>query len=189
MARKLGKMMTGGDAGNRQENDYYGTPEDCTTALVREERERLALLERLWEPACGEGAICDVLAENGLSFIGTDLVDRDYLGHEHTMDFLETNVRLAPGIITNPPFSLAAKFIHHAHHLGVDYMALLLKSTFWHAERRRRLFELWTPRRIYAMTWRPDFLKKGAPTMDCMWCVWDGLNVNRETSYRLLRQP
>ncbi len=90
-------------------------------------------------------------------------------------------------IVTNPPFRLAEHFIRHAFRMGVDYMALLLKATFWHAARRQELFELWKPARIYAMTWRPDFRSLGAPTMDCVWCVWDG-HVER-TAYCLLEKP
>lgn len=28
------------------------------------------------------------------------------------------------------------------------------------------------PARIRALTWRPDFLGGGNPTMDCAWSIW-----------------
>lgn len=186
--KKLGQMMNGGNRGNRQSGDFYATPPDCTLALVQQETSSLANYDRIWEPACGDGAICDVLFDQQMNFIATDLVDRGYVGQHGTYDFLKCEAREAKAVITNPPFNLAEPFIRHAKALDVEYVALLLKSTFWHAERRRRLFDFWKPARIYAMTWRPDFLSKGAPTMDCMWCVWDG-DAPVDPTYTLLRKP
>ena len=75
-------------------------------------------------------------------------------------------------IITNPPFSLAEKFIERAWEFKKPF-ALLLKSQYWHAARRYDLFERCTPSAIFPLTWRPDFLGEGgSPLMDVMWVVW-----------------
>ena len=190
---KLGRMMTGGDAGNRQAEDFYSTPAECVHALVGAEHRRLRLFPKIWEPACGVGAICDVLAEHNMEFYASDIVNRGYTWQEETIDFLKCTTAPSRAIITNPPFNLAEAFIRHAKELEIEYMALLLKSAFWHAAKRQSIFNMWVPARVYAMTWRPDFLAKGAPTMDCMWCVWDGREpdvttyhlLNRKTSSRL----
>lgn len=75
-------------------------------------------------------------------------------------------------IVTNPPFVHAAEFISHAMSLKPTFLAVLLKSTFWHAMRRRKLFDTYPPTYVHPLTWRPDFLGLGGPTMDVMWCVW-----------------
>ena len=173
--------MTGGDRDTRQKDDFYATPPACVVALLKAEQ---LLPYRIWEPACGDGAICDVLQSSLMPFIATDIVDRGYIGMEAQEDFLLCEKQRAECIITNPPFALAEKFIRHAHKLDIKYMALLLKTSFWHASRRAPLFEMWQPARIYAMTWRPDFRSLGAPTMDCIWCVWDGKSA--KTEYRIL---
>lgn len=185
---KLGQMMTGGDAGNRQADDFYSTPPDCTRALLHAERLHVRRFSRIWEPACGTGAICDVLSDFNFEFFASDLVNRGYAWQEDTIDFLRYPAKLCDAIITNPPFNIAENFISHSFAIGVDYLALLLKSTFWHAAKRGPLFRMWPPARIYAMTWRPDFLLKGAPTMDCMWCVWDRSDTG-PTEYHLLERP
>lgn len=136
--------------------------------------------DKVWEPACGDGAISKVLSSHGYTVLSTDLVDR---GHGiGGIDFLATDKRQANCIITNPPFKLAAKFIEHAFDIGVVEMALVLKATYWHAATRLPLFQKHPPSIVMPMTWRPDFLNKGAPTMDCMWRVWD-LNGQGTTRY------
>ncbi len=92
-----------------------------------------------------------------------------------TADFLAT--RSAPdgctAIVTNPPYKLAAEFIERALSFDLPFVAILLKSTFWHAKRRQGLFERRPPTHIHPLTWRPDFMNLGAPTMETMWCAWD----------------
>ena len=89
---------------------------------------------------------------------------------------------------SGPPFSLAPEFIRKADSLGVEYMALILKAHFWHAKRRTALFAEWSPARIYAMNWRPQFGDKGSPTMDFIWCVWDR-RTKTPTTYEIMEKP
>ena len=186
----LGRMMVGGAAnGNalarnvRRDGDFYPTPPECTIALLRAEETRMPM--QVWEPACGDGAMARVLQHYGRSVVATDLVDR---GHgEHGKNFLFQTELRAPAIVTNPPFKLAAQFIEKAQALSAVYCALLLKSTFFHAASRAGMFARHRPARIYALTWRPDFLEQNAPTMECVWVVWDGTSA--VTHYDLLSHP
>lgn len=200
----LGRMMAGsarvettaalalGDAPEsyrERSSDFYPTPACAIDAFLAAE---LVHLEggRVWEPACGDGAIARKMAAAGLDVLGTDLVDRGY--GEGERDFLaERELHGCSRIVTNPPFNLAEAFIRHALlRLDVPYLALLLKATYWHAATRAPLFTLRPPAMIYALTWRPDFLKKGAPTMDVIWCVWDSARSWDGTRYELLmREP
>lgn len=68
-----------------------------------------------WEPACGTGNISKVLEEygNGHPVISTDLYDRGY--GTPGVDFLKAELpKGVRVIITNPPYSLADKFVEHA---------------------------------------------------------------------------
>ena len=164
------KIIGGNDASLRQENDYYPTPPECTYALLSKELEHLQGM-KVWECAGGNGAISKVLEEEGLEVYSSDLVDRGY--GDHGIDFLWTMKTDCQAIITNPPFNLAEQFITHAlDDLKVDYLAMLLKGQYWHAKKRAALFERHPPAVVYPMTWRPDFMKRGSPTMDFQWSVW-----------------
>lgn len=175
----LGTAMAGA-GGNRAKDDFYPTPAEVTEALLNVWTPPASV----WEPACGKGDISEVLKLYGHEVTSTDSVDR---GYGQQADFLATTRRRADCIITNPPFCLAEEFIRHAQILGVDTMALLLKSTYWHATTRTRLFREWQPSHIYALTWRPDFRGQGAPVMECAWFVWEG-NA-KETTYNVLPRP
>ena len=60
---------------------------------------------------------------------------------------------LSPVVVTNPPFALAAEMIRHLlGDLECRYVALLLKSTYWHAEKRTGLWR-WRPP-AYCRPWR-----------------------------------
>ena len=178
-------IIGGNPAKGRRSADFYPTPPECTEALLRAERHHLSGFDLLWEPACGDGAICKRLEGEGFLTIATDLHDRGF--GVSGVDFLAEQQRAADAIVTNPPFSLGEDFIRKADRLGVQYMALILKAHFWHAKRRTALFAEWSPARIHAMNWRPDFGGGGAPTLDFIWCVWDRRSVT--TTYRIMERP
>jgi hypothetical protein len=198
----LGQAMAGGKGAKealarpRERDDFYPTPPEVTEALWLAENKYLGkkgLPAVIWEPACGDGAICKALERHDHDVVATDLVYRGY-GHGE-IDFLKRKSlpKEAPDeyIITNPPFNLAAQFIDHAlGTLKVSYLALLLKSTFFHADGRMALYERFTPSVIYPLTWRPDFMGLGAPTMECAWFVWRRpLEPTRRPEYQPIRRP
>lgn len=177
--RGLGAAMQGGgDKVNRRGNDFYPTPPDVTRAFLRVELESIVRALTLaggyvWEPCGRGGAILRELAAVRLPVVGSDIV-RDCDHGVGELDLLKATEALGQVVVTNPPFALAADMIGVLlERLKVPYLALLLKSQFWHADERRALFRRHTPARIWALTWRPDFLGGGAPTMDCIWVVWD----------------
>lgn len=153
----------------RHKDDFYATRDrDATEAIVPLLRAHFPNV--LWENACGEGHMSKVLIDHGFDVVSTDKVDR---GYGSVQDFLSTTEALAPAIVTNPPFNLAAEFIQHAlFTLGVDYLALYLKATFYHADERFALFEEFKPARICPLTFRVDFSGEGRPTMETSWYLW-----------------
>ena len=94
----------------RQADDFYRTPPAATQALL--ERERDFMPPRIWEPACGDGAMSRVLEASGREVISTDLVDRGY--GVSGRDFRLERELLAPAIVTNPPFKLTDSFVSQA---------------------------------------------------------------------------
>lgn len=174
-------MAGGNPRTGRQKDDWYPTPPDVTRALLSVWRPASPVV---WEPACGCGAMAREIEGAGLEVVGTDMADRGY--GEPGVDFL-TSPKRADCIITNPPFDLAAAFIERAFAIGVQEMALVLKSTYWHAAKRQAIWMRHRPSLILPLLWRPDFLGKGGPTMEIMWCVW-GQDVGA-TEYRLLQRP
>lgn len=165
----IGAAMAGGNPRRgRKKQDCYLTPRDVTDALFAFWKPQQHVVA---EPACGNGAMARVIEEYGYDVVASDLVDRGY--GEVGVNFLETKELSSTCLITNPPFNLAEEFIHHAFALGVTEMALVLKSTFWHAKRRKVLFDRHRPSLILPLLWRPDFEDLGRPTMEISWFVWD----------------
>jgi hypothetical protein len=95
-----------------RQNDCYWTPACAVQALLR--IEGTALPRSLTDPCCGAGAILDVLKAAGHIVHGADIIDH---GWPHTVirDYLaEPVVMNGVGIVTNPPYRLALRFIQKA---------------------------------------------------------------------------
>ena len=60
--------------GEREENDYYATDPKAVEMLLDVE----SFNPRIWECACGEGHISEVLKNHGYNVWSTDLIDRGY---------------------------------------------------------------------------------------------------------------
>jgi hypothetical protein len=176
----LGRAILGAaGAVDRRRNDFYPTPAEATAALLRVEAFaiRRALHDHqaatIWEPCGRGGAIATVLESAGFAVCASDIVG-DPPHDVEQLDLLLTKEFWSPVAFTNPPFALAADMIRHLlGTLGVKYLALLLKSTFWSAAARAALLERYPPARRYDLNWRLDFTGGGAPTMECSWFVWD----------------
>lgn len=166
----IGSRIAGGNTGyKRVESDFYPTPPEATQALLN--FLNLDIGTKVWEPACGEGHMAEVMEKNGLFVEKSDLM--------YGQDFLKVPFRDCDWIITNPPFSISEKFIQRCKEHGRPF-ALLLKSQYWHAKRRIEIFRDTKPSYVLPLTWRPDFMfkkrGKGAPLMDVIWVVW-GMEV------------
>lgn len=183
------RIVGGNSAIGRRRSDFYPTPPEVVTALL--DFLRLPKETVIWECAAGEGDMVAAIRECGYSGVyGTDISDG--------FDFLDPDVFkrfLAPfdWIITNPPFALAEAFIRRAASTGKPF-SFLLKSQYWHAKGRMKLFEELPPSYILPLTWRPDFFFKddhgGSPLMDVMWCVWLTPQIRGvQTVYKPLAKP
>lgn len=186
------QLTNGGDQSKRRELDFYPTPPDATHALMQFMRDAGYIDDdwSVWEPACGNGAMSEVIKQYAPNIRNSDLRETGY--GEGGTNFLDMKFD-CDAIITNPPFNLSEQFIEHALSQA-STVAMLLKSQYWHAARRHALFERFPPAWVLPLTWRPDFLydqrsngAKGAPTMEVHWTVWRISDTN--TKYRLLKRP
>ena len=163
----------------RQTEDYYATEPKATELLLNKE----TFSSVVWECACGEGHMSDVLKQEGYTVVSSDLVDR---GYENTkvVDFLnETDINTMD-IITNPPYKYAKEFVEHALDISADgvKVAMFLKLTFLESKKRRELFDKYPPKVVYVSSERlqcaknGDFEKygKGVGTaVAYAWYVWE----------------
>lgn len=180
-ANKHINLTGSGPKDKRRALDFYPTPPEVTIALL----DFLQLEEMtIWEPACGNNAIVDVLKTYGHEVIATDI--------SQGSDFFKID-RCANAIITNPPFYCSQEFIEKATR-DAPIVAMLLKSQYWHAKTRFKMYEKLPPSWILPLTWRPDFLyqerkagEKGAAIMDMIWCVW--IEGDTLTKYKPLLKP
>ncbi len=152
--------------------DFYPTPRWATFALIESEKFSGDILE----PACGDGAMSEVLAETGNSVHSSDLYDRGY--GQSGVDFL-TSARRADNIITNPPFNSAEGFVATGMKCAGRKFALLLRLAFLEgANRTNTIFHVAPPSRVWVFSERITFYPKGAVvagsgTTAYAWFVWD----------------
>ena len=158
--------------GEREKDDYYPTPAYAVEELLKREE----FLGSIWECACGEGHISNVLIEKGFEVISTDLIDR---GYGETMDFL-TSETLADNIITNPPYKLALDFVIKAKKQGRKKIAMFLKTVWLESEKRYSMFQdkEFPLKTIYQFSKRVTLFKNGKKMKNggmiaYAWYVWD----------------
>lgn len=169
--------------GEREANDYYATEPKAVELLLQEE----TFSKHIWEPACGEGHMSEVLKAHGYDVLSTDLIDRGY-GIGGVNFFNVTREDLIAGcssdIITNPPYKYAKEFVEHAldiSNVGAK-VAMFLKLTFLEGKKRRLLFDKSPPRTVYVSTSRlqcakngdfDTYKESGATAVAYAWFVWE----------------
>lgn len=159
----------------RQKDDYYATEPRAVQMLLEKEQ----FSKCIWEPACGEGHISEVLKNNGYAVISTDKVNR---GYGEVKDFLiDNDEEVQLDIITNPPYKYAREFVQKAIEIVKPghKVAMFLKLTFLEGKERRKMFEKYPPKMIYVASGRLQCAKNGdfdtmSQTAVCYaWFVWE----------------
>jgi hypothetical protein len=152
--------------------DFFPTPAWATHALIDNERFR----GDIWESACGNGAMSEVLETTGQNVVSSDLYDRGYGEAGH--DFLVSR-RTMPNIVTNPPYNAAEGFVRSGLQLARQKFALLLRLAFLEgANRQRTIFTDAPPSRVWVFSERITFypagaVQAGSGTTAYAWFVWD----------------
>jgi hypothetical protein len=152
--------------------DFFPTPKWATFALIDNEN----FTGSIWECACGNGAMSEVLSETGCQIYSSDLYDRGY--GEVGRDFL-TYRQKADNIITNPPYNCAEAFVSAGLKQAKHKFALLLRLAFLEgANRSHTIFSKSPPSRVWVFSERITFYpagakRKGTGTTAYGWFVWD----------------
>jgi hypothetical protein len=152
--------------------DFYPTPEWATQALIGSER----FEGKIWEPACGDGAMVRVLRDTGCPVDASDLFDRGY--GEIGVDFLRSS-RSVENIVSNPPYNSAEGFVEAGLRQATSKLCLLLRLAFLEgANRQRTIFANTPPARVWVFSERITFypagaVQKGSGTTAYAWFVWD----------------
>lgn len=160
----------------REENDYYATDPRAMEDLLRYEK----FSSKIWEPACGEGNLSEVLKKHGYEVFSTDLIDRGY--QDEQIDFLKTNRKFDGDIVTNPPFKHTTEFVLkglEAIEPG-QKLALFLKINYLSGKARyKQIYQNFPPYRVYVFTGRRNCSKNNTPegfknsAMDYCWLIWE----------------
>lgn len=130
--------------------------------MINETKENFT--KNIYECSAGEGHLSKRFIDLGFNVYSTDLVDRGY--GESGIDFLKVKRDEIPfetfSIITNPPYSLAEKFIYHSMEILKDgeKCAMFLKVLFEESDGRKKLFKTYPPR-IYVCSNRIRCGKNG----------------------------
>ena len=160
----------------RQSQDFYATDPIALKLLLREEK-----FSNVWECACGQGHLSEVLKQTGIHGKSTDYINRGY--GDGQVDFLGIeNQKWGGDIITNPPFRYAQEFIEKALTIidAERKVAMFLRIQFLEGKERGRFFKKHPPKFIYVSSRRikcaknGDFVKYSANSAICYcWFVWE----------------
>lgn len=149
--------------GTRSGVDFYPTHHAWTRVLLDE----VHLPKRVWEPACGDGAMVRVL-EEAHKVQATDITQG--------IDFLLQRTRY-PAIVTNPPFSLFDEFALHAYSLASQVSAMLMGvHMLGGGKRRERLWSRIPPSKVIVIAERMPVLNipgSHNSQFNHVWVVWD----------------
>jgi hypothetical protein len=176
-------------------HDLYETPRVAVESLMQVE----PLPPRIWEPACGRGAIAVPLRDYGHKVWASDLIDYKWGGQdEAAADFTADQAATPPwipgAIVTNPPFSLAQDFIELALRRA-EKVVMLMRLAVLESVRRTNVLEnaplarVWVYRERLPMMHRDGWTGPRAASDTAMaWFVWDwsyeGEPVIRRLSWR-----
>jgi hypothetical protein len=142
--------------GDREENDFYPTPEKATQSLLNLQK----FEGNIWECACGDGAMSKVMIKNGYDVYSSDLIDRGY--GETGVDFLNSTKQV-DNIVTNPPFNLAAEFTLQAFKLAKKKIVMLSKISYLEGVKRREIiFNQNKLEKVLVFSRRVPFKKKSS---------------------------
>ena len=172
-----------------RELDFYPTPPEAIYGLMS----KVSFSKgTIWEPACGDGAIMNVLVEKyGKRVLPSDIHDWGCVPFSQH-NFLDAwvgewaNRQGAKHIITNPPYKQALEFANYGQdfikHTG-GKMALLLRLQWLEGQKRGKWFKKFPPSEVWVFSKRLPRMhrknydgKKTSSMIAFAWFVWDNNN-------------
>jgi hypothetical protein len=172
--------------------DCYETPPEATRALLKAEQ----LPRRIWEPACGRGAIVNVLRSAGHDVVASDIMNYDIPITSPTYwcrDFLLESAAPAGTqcVLTNPPYRSAAAFVRHALKL-CPRAIFLLRLSFLESIGRTDILEGGKLAKVFIFRNRLPFMHRDGWTgpratsaIPFGWFCWDASHVGPAAIHRI----
>jgi len=167
----------------RAENDFYATDPKALIELLKYEN-----FNNVWECACGEGHLSNVLKEYKIHSKSSDLIDR---GYGEIIDFLQIYEKWHGDIITNPPYKFVSEFIVKAINLieNGNKVAMLCRIQLLEGiGRYNQIFSKMPPTKIYIPVKRfhcainGNFKKhRTNNAMMFAWFIWEKGNQSNTT--------
>ena len=148
--------------------------------LEKIKKDGIELHNNIWECACGQGHLSEVLKNKGYNVWSTDLIDRGY--GETGVDFIAPLLYEWRGdILTNPPYKYAKEFVEKAMEILEKqyYCIMFLKIQFLEGQARRKMFYKYPPKYIYVNSVRQtcyingDMSKKMSSATCYCWYIWE----------------
>tara|TARA_R110000765_G_scaffold327885_1_gene418927 strand:- start:16 stop:570 length:555 start_codon:yes stop_codon:yes gene_type:complete len=172
MSKALSIVGSSRNNGEREKDDFYPTPSYAVEELLKREK----FNGNIWECACGEGDISEVLINHNYKVISSDLVDRGYGIKE---DFFMSDL-WSDNIITNPPYKYALEFVIEAKRKSRRKIAMFLKTVFLESAKRKQMFEdtNFPLKKIYQFSKRVSLYKNGEKMKNSgmiayAWYIWE----------------
>jgi hypothetical protein len=159
--------------------DAYFTCPEAVICLLNLERQYLP--HALLEPCAGDGAISILLGKAGYDVTAFDIRDHGLLGCQIGDYFKLTTPSEIDGVVTNPPYKLAQRFLEKAL-ADARYVALLLRSNFLLEgvgrtellDRQHPPTRVWTADLRLPMMHRAGWTGKRASSNTAYsWVIWD----------------
>lgn len=156
----------------------------------------------IWECACGQGNLSEVLKRRGYNVVSSDLIDRGYGNIE--LDFLSfelpkyqipildnpfyptefvngPTIPLSLDILTNPPYRYALDFVKHSLEIQENgyHTIMLLKIQFLEGKERYRFFQENPPKFVYVHSERQkcainnNFENVKSSAVCYAWFIWE----------------
>lgn len=158
---------------DREKNDYYATDPIALKLLLQYEK-----FNNVWECACGEGNLSNVLRKYNLLARESDLIIRNYPCEK--LDFLAYTGTWDGDIITNPPYNLFTEFAYKAIEVIKEgnKVAFFCPQRYLSSKTRYALYTKYPPYRVYAFSNRVScWLNNNKEAIsdsaiDYMWIIW-----------------
>lgn len=163
----------------RQKEDYYATDPIAVELLLDLE----TFNKDVWECACGEKHMSNVLEKRGFNVRSSDIIKRCDDIEEY--DFLKKeNIEWNGDIITNPPYKYAEEFVYKALQIipTGNKVAMFLRLQFLEGKKRKQLFTNFPPTKVLVSSSRiicaknADFEKMkqgGGSAVAFAWFIWE----------------
>lgn len=150
--------------------DFYPTDPLFTEILC----DKIPFKGAIWEPACGDGAIVNVLRNRGHRVVATDAFSYLKKFYHEKLDFLGDHDVTAPNIVTNPPSFCFDMFLVRALERARNRVAFLFGSFILTSSRSRyeNIFKKHRPYHIIHIVNRMKVFGESSQFTHC-WAIWD----------------